>query len=392
MNPHDPTAEATPPTTARKASPRWFWPAVMLTLATGGISVLLVNSLPPAPIAATVATPAAERVMQLHPMEVMTVQPQRIEDLVKVTGTILPGQEAAIAAQVGGLAETVAVRPGDTVAEGELLIEVGTTDLQLQLDQQRSTMASSVVQLRAAEATLARTIQLSDKGLAAQTTLDAAQASVDQLQAAIATQQSQVALAEANLLRARVMAPFGGTVSARSIEPGQIVSPGTTMLSIVDLSTVRVEVVAALKDSARIRAGQSVRLTVQGMPDNAFTGTVDRVSPVAEAGTRSIKVYLTLDNPDEILRGGMFVTGEIVVQQDDDVLAVPAAAIQTRDNASYVLAIEAGIVNERRIETGSAWQMADLVEARSGLSAGDVIIGTSLSGLADGAAVTIGEN
>lgn len=378
--------------TAKRRRARWFWPTVMLSLTTGVASVMLINQIPPASIAATIDAPATPHVMRLHPVELITVQPQLIEDLVMVTGTIHPVQEAAIAAQVAGLAETVTVRPGDYVDAGQWLVEVGTTDLQLQLDQQRSTVASSTVQLRAAEATLARTRLLADKGLAAQTTLDAAQAEVDQLTATIATQQSQVALAEANLLRARVMAPFSGTVASRDIEPGQIVNPGTTMLSIVDLSTVRVEVVAALKDSARIVAGQLVRLVVQGLEEKPFTGVVDRVSPIAEAGTRSVKVFLNLDNPEGVLRGGMFVTGEIVVQQEDGVLALPATAIHTREDATYVLAVVDGVLHERPIETGTTWQSTALVEARSGIVAGEVVVGTRLSGLADGASVVIEGN
>lgn len=381
---------------AAAASPlvrrRRLWPAVALVLVTGGISILLVDRLAPSPVAAAIETGKTPRIMQLHLSEIVTVQPQRIEEIVKLTGTVHPAQEAAIAAQVGGLAETVAVRPGDHVEAGQLLVEVGTTDLRLQLEQQRTTMMSSGVQLRAAETTLERTKLLFDKELAAQATLDAAQAEVDQLVATIASQQSQVALAEANLLRARVTAPFSGVVATRAIEPGQIVSPGTTMLSIVDLSTVRVEVVVPLKDTARIRAGQPVLLTVQGMPEETFISIVDRVNPIAEAGTRSIKVYLTLDNPDGLLRGGMFVTGGIVVRQEDDVLAVPTTAIQIRDQASYVLAVVDGVLQERRIEIGSEWPASTLVEARSGLAAGEVIVGTTLSGLADGATVTIGGN
>ena len=389
MNPSENTAGIVPPASPRIRG-RWFWPLVMMTLATGGASILLVSQMPAAPMAATVEV-AKPRALRLHPVELVTVEPQRIEDLVKVTGTINPAQEAAIAAQVGGLAETVAVRPGDHVADGQLLVEVGTRDLLLQLDQQRSTRASSVVQLRAAE-TLERTKLLAEKGLAARTTLDTAQAQVDQLVAAIATQESQVSLAQANLERARVNAPFSGTVATREVEPGQIISPGTTMLSIVDLSTVRVEVIASLKDSARIRVGQTVRLSVHGLKGEHFAGTVDRVSPVAEAGTRSIKVYLSLDNPEGRLRGGMFVTGEIVVEEENNVIAVPTSAIHTREDASYVLAIVDGLLRERPVETGKAWTTTGLVEARSGIAAGDVIIGAPLSGLADGAAVVVEEN
>ena len=386
MNPSDPIAESATP--QRKSPRKWFWPVVALVLLTGMASVLLVNTMPSAPIAATVAEPVAPRVLQLHPMEVVTVEPRLMEELVKVSGTIHPIQEAAIAAQVSGLAEAVNVRPGDQVEAGQLLVEVGTTDLQLALEQQRSTAAATGVQLRAAETTLARTTQLVERGLSATTTLNDAQAQVDQLSATMAMQQTQVALAEKNLERARVVAPFSGVIASRAIEPGQIVSPGTTMLSLVDLSTVRVEVVAALSQSAKIVAGQSVRLNVQGMAE-PVTGTVDRVSPIAEAGTRSIKVYLTLDNPDGALRGGMFVSGNIVVRAEDDVLAVPAEAVLSRDDARYVMAVVDGVVSEQIIETGPSWGASALVEARSGLSAGDVIVGTNLSGLSDGAAVTI---
>ncbi len=390
MNPSESTAGIVPSASPR-SSGRWFWPLAMLTLATGSASILLVSQMPAAPMAATVEV-AKPRALRLHPVELVTLEPQRIGDLVKVTGTIKPAQEAAIAAQVGGPAETVAVRPGDHVAAGQLLVEVGTRDLRLQLDQQRSTRASSVVQLRAAEATLQRTKLLAEKGLAARTTLDTAQAEVDQLVAAIATQESQVGLAEANLERARVTAPFSGTVATREIEPGQVINPGTTMLSIVDLSTVRVEVIASLKDSARIRVGQTVRLSVHGLKGEHFAGTVDRVSPVAEAGTRSIKVYLSLDNPERTLRGGMFVNGEIVVEEENNVIAVPTSAIHTREDTSYVLAIINGVLREQPVETGKEWTTTGLVEARSGIAAGDVIIGVPLSGLADGAAVVVEEN
>jgi len=376
---------------ARRKTP-WFWPLALLALATGAASMLLVNQLPTAPIAAPVALSDDATSMRLSPLEVVTVEMRRVEDTVKVTGTIHPAQDANIAAQVGGLAETVVVQRGDTVEQGQLLVEVGTTDLQLQLDQQRSTLTSSEVQLRNAQTTLTRTMTLAERGLAAQNALDAAQAEVDQLTAGLATQQTLVAMAEANLARARVVAPFGGTVAGRSIEPGQIVDPGTTMLNIVDLSRVRVDILVALRDAARVAVGQTVRLTVQGIPDRAFTGVVDRISPVAEAGTRSLTVHLTLENPDGLLRGGMFVTGDILVADDDDVLAVPSTAIQTRGDTRYVLAIEDGVIAERVIAVGSQWPMNALVQATSGLAAGDTIVAMPLSGLAVGDAVTIEGN
>ncbi|MET3924252.1 efflux RND transporter periplasmic adaptor subunit [Devosia sp. 2618] len=381
--------ESIPTKSGKKA---WFWSAASLAVLVGLGLVFLSNETPSAPLAATVSTPTVERAMRLHPVEIVLVEPRQIQEYVRVSGTIYPLQEAAIASQVSGLAETVAVRPGDHVAAGDLLVEVGTTDLQLQLDQQRATMATTMVQLQAAQALLDRTQLLADKGLSAQTALDNARAEVDRLTATITSQQTQVTLAETNLRRARVAAPFAGTVSARSIEPGQIVNPGTTMLSLVDLSSVRVEVIVGLSSIGKVQPGQAVNLTVPGMPNTLFSGVVDRISPVAEAGTRSIKVHLTLDNAEGKLRGGMFVTGEIVVQQANDVLAVPTAAVQSRDDERFVMAVVDGVVRERAIEVGSGWEGGSMLEARTGLAAGDTIVATKLSGLRDGASVIIEAN
>ena len=375
----------------RSRTRKWFWPAAALILM-AGVGALLLNLVQPPTVAAAVSEPQQAPVTRLLQMEMVSIAPQLKEELVKVNGTIHPIQEAAIAAQVGGLAETVNAQPGDRVVAGQLLVEVGTSDLELQLAQQRSTMASTIVQLRAAEATLERTTLLAQRGLSATTALDSAQAQVDQLNATVATQQIQVAQAEANLQRARVVAPFDGTIASRALQPGQVINAGTTMLSVVDLSSVRVELVAPLSRAAMIVPGQTVRLNVQGVQAGPMIGIVERVSPIAEAGTRSIKVYLTLENAGGVLRGGMFVSGSIVVRAQPDVITVPAAAIRTRDDASFVMAVANGVAEERPVVTGASWDNAAALEVLSGLKAGDVIVGTPLSGLDDGAAVMIEGN
>jgi multidrug efflux pump subunit AcrA (membrane-fusion protein) len=88
----------------------------------------------------------------------------------------------------------------------------------------------------------------------------------------------------------------------------------------------------------------------------------------------------------------MFVTGSIVVRQDQQVIAVPQEAISVRDNSNYVLAVVDGVLAERRVETGEQWRSAGLVQTVAGLAEGDVIIARSLSGLADKVPVAIEGN
>jgi multidrug efflux pump subunit AcrA (membrane-fusion protein) len=88
----------------------------------------------------------------------------------------------------------------------------------------------------------------------------------------------------------------------------------------------------------------------------------------------------------------MFVSGSIVTRAQPDVITVPVAAIRTRDDASFVMAVANGVVEERPVVTGASWDNAAAMEVLSGLKAGDVIVGTPLSGLDDGAAVMIEGN
>src|SRR5690606_2723658 len=108
--------------------------------------------------------------------------------------------------------------------------------------------------------------------------------------------QGQVAAAQIALQNATVKATMAGIVSARSVEPGQTVQAGAALLTIVDLDRLELSGAAPVGSSAQIKAGQAVDVAVEGLPGQHFAGTVDRVNPIAVAGTRTIPVYIGLDN------------------------------------------------------------------------------------------------
>jgi RND family efflux transporter MFP subunit len=128
---------------------------------------------------------------------------------------------------------------------------------------------------------------------------------------------------------------------------------------------------------------------VQGLSNIDFQATVDRISPVAVEGTRSITVYLTLDNPEGQLRGGMFVTGRIVTASSSDALAVPSRALLGEEDARYVLAVEDGEIVRKDVEVAQVWARLDRVEIASGIEDGDTVVSMPLSGLEAGQPVAI---
>lgn len=374
--------------------PIWPWVLLVLVLlAAGGgwyYQTQIVPTLPVAEVAAPEPEVEIDSRMQVNPYEYATVAPQTLRRTVRVTGTLQPSQKAEIAAEASGRVDSVTLRPGDRVAAGDVLLQVDVEQLRLQLDLQRSNAEATRAQLTLAEAQLERSQALVERGVATTSDLDQARTSVEGLRAQVSALTDQVSAAELSLSKATVIAPFAGIVSARSVEPGQIVTTGTPLFTVVDLSTVELVGNAAISASALIAPGQTVAVTVDGIAGHAFEGTVARINPLATEGSRTIPVYVTIANENGQLLGGMFATGEIVVAEAADAIAVPAEAVREDREGAYVVTIRDGTAVRSAVETGDTWA-GDLVQITSGLAAGDVVITAALPELTPGDDVVLVE-
>lgn len=388
MNEHTPSAAHS----SSKPKRRWAGAALVLVLvAGGGLALSGALDAPQAQDVTSEPVTAEPRAMQLHGSEVYEVEMRDLSSAISFTGSVRPAQRADISAQVAGIANAVHVQTGDTVEAGDVLVEIDATDLNLQLRQQQSTLNSTEIQLNAARQTLDRTRSLADRGLTPQATLDAAIAEVDGLEASLASLQSQLEQVETNIARTIIKAPFSGTVSARMVEPGQVVSQGAAVLSIVDLSRLNVDAMVPLAQSAAIAVGQTASVSVQGLEGSVFEAEVERINPVAEEGTRSVVVHLGLDNSDARLRGGMFVSGRIVIEASSDAIALPQNAVLGEGEDRYVLAVVDGALVRQDITVEKIWDRLGLVEIAEGVARGDVIVSLPLSGLEIGQTVIVGD-
>jgi len=359
------------------------WPWILLALVVIAIiAAVVVMSRQPAP--EPVEQAAVETIKQLNPVEITTVEPSTLAEMVRVTGSLAPQRQTELSSQVSARVIAVLARPGDTVRSGDVLVQLDTESLQVQLDQARSTAEATRAQLVLADSQLARTRDLIERGVTASSGLEQAQSSADALRANLAALEAQVAAAQIALQNATVRAPMDGVISARTVEPGQTVQQGTALLTLVDLDTLELQASSPIGPSAQIEPGQDVTVTVEGLPDRTFEGSVARVNPVAAAGTRTIPVYITLDNEEGLLRGGMFATGLITVTEKPDALSVPATAVREDAEGNYLLKVEDGAVVRQAIELGGQWSRGRIVEIVSGLEAGDIIVTAPLTQLRPG--------
>ena len=199
-------------------------------------------------------------------------------------------------------------------------------------------------------------------------------------------QEDQIAAAELNLSHATVRAPFDGVVASRAVEPGAVVGAGTALLSVVDLGRMEMLGAAPVSAGAELAPGEEVGLRVDGITGRGFTGTVARIAPVAEEGTRTITVYVAVENDDGTLLGGMFATGGIVVEEATDALALPRAALR-EDGGDHVLVLEDGTLARRDVEVVSEWP-GGLVQVE-GLEAGAQVVTAELPDLRAGEPVEL---
>jgi membrane fusion protein (multidrug efflux system) len=366
----------------------WLWVALAAAVAAVVIGATVISRQQAAALRTETAGAPAERVMQVTASEVTRIEPQVLRETVRVTGTVNPRQQTQLSSEVSGRVNAVNVRPGNTVQRGDVLVQISIENLGVQLQQQQSTAQATRTQLELAESQLARARELLGRGFATSSSVEQAEASVNQLRANLAALESQVRTAGISLGNATITAPFSGTVATRSVDPGQAVSVNTPLLTIVDLSKVDVQAYAPSSDIARVQLFQQAVLRIEGITERNFEGKVERISPVAAEGTRTIPVFIGLDNPDGTLRGGMFAAGEITVAEKADAFALPPAAIRTDADGDYVLKVEGeGLVRQPVTEV-TRWNGGRLVEV-SGLAVGDLIVTTSLPQLQPGSRIAL---
>jgi RND family efflux transporter MFP subunit len=375
---------------AQGRRPRRRWPWVLAVLMAGAAlaawtwreSLRLALSRPEVAAQAP-AEPTPLPRMQVNAAEYATIAPRDLDRRIRVIGTINPARRADLSAQTGGLVEAVGFRPGDRVARGDLLVQVDVERLTLELGQARSNAQATRAQLSLAEGQLERVRQLVARNVATTSTLEEAQSAVEGLRAQLTALDDLVRLAELSLRNATVTAPFDGIVTARAVEPGTVIAAGTTLISLVDLATVELEAAAPVAAAVQLRPGQDVEVRVDGIADRRFRGTVSRINPVAAAGTRAVPVYITMDNGDGLLLGGMFATAEVIVARAPGAIAVPAEAIRNDAGGAHVLRIENDTLVRAPVTMAETWS-GRLVRVTAGLAAGDEIITAALPELEPG--------
>lgn len=232
----------------------------------------------------------------------------------------------------------------------------------------------------------------------AQAALDYAQANTAQrpafrqnlaaLRAAVAAQEAALRSAQARRADTVLIAPLHGVVTARHMDPGAMATPGQAILTVQAIQQVWVTVPVPAEVSRSLAVGQSAHVTFDALPRQEFTGRIVRIHPAADPQSRQFTVRITLDNPRNLLKPGMFGRARFVTERVVGAVVVPREAVQSGPQGSYVVVVnEESVAQHRPVVLGASDPAGYAV--RSGVQPGEKVVVLSAAPVRDGVTVRV---
>ena len=328
---------------------------------------------------------AAAKAMTPPPQAVSSaeVREENWAPVLSAIGSVSAVQGAIIAAELGGVVSDIKFENGGVAKKGDVIMK-------LDASQEEALLRSAE-----AEAELARTDLERAQGLAAQKVvskaeLDAAESKFRRLTAIVDQMRS-------NIRKKTLVAPFDGHVGIRQVNVGQMINAGQQVVALTSLDPVYVDFALPQQHLAQLSQGLEVRVRSDAVPDRVFPGKLTAVNSMVDIATRNVSVQATLDNPDHLLRPGMFAKAEVVLPEKSPALVIPGSAVSYAPFGDSVFVIEkkkdektakeTQVIRQQFVRIGEA--RGDFVSVTEGLKAGETVVGTGVFKLRNGMAVTI---
>jgi membrane fusion protein, multidrug efflux system len=330
-------------------------------------------------------------------VEVAPVSHADLSEQITIVGNLIGEATVDAAPKINGRLQSVAVKLGDRVTRGQQLARIEDSEITEQVKQSeaalevaKATVRQREADLRFSNTNLERTQNLAERQLVSRQMLDdaesrqqAAVAQLDLARAQLAQSQARVDELKINLSDTIITSPVTGFVGKRSLDPGAWVTPNTALISVVDISTVRLVANVVERDLRRVTQGMAAGVGVDAYPGERFVGRVARVAPVLDPATRTAQIEVEIPNPQGRLKPGMYAKVEFTVEQHDNALVVPSnAVVDYNGQRGVFIPDEDNIAKFQAITTGL--EQPDLIEVAGGLKEGNRVVTTGAAALRNG--------
>ena len=323
----------------------------------------------PTPSSGAGAPPSGPRQVGV---EVAVVRQVSMPAEVAAVGTLRSENSVILRPEIAGRISQIAFTEGQPVTKGQVLLRLDDSVVKAQLQQAQANLGLAASQFRRSET-------LTKQGFISKQARDE---TFSQLQ----VQQAAVALAQAQLDKTVILAPFDGIVGLRQVSVGDYVSAGTDVAPLESIDPLQVDFRVPEGYAGQLVPGQSMVVRFDALPAEQRTGVLKAINPQIDVGGRSILARADVPNPDGRLRPGMFARVQLQFN-DAQALAVPETALLSSGAERFVFRVEEGKVRRVVVEIGQ--RRAGQVEIVRGLKEGDQVVVAGLQKIADGVSVRI---
>jgi membrane fusion protein (multidrug efflux system) len=282
------------------------------------------------------------------------VQKQTWENTLTAVASVVTAKGVALSNDAPGIVSRIHFESGDVVKQGEILVELDTSV-------ERAQLASLRARRDLAEISQKRSKALATSGAVAQSQVDADESSFKSLTADVSALAAQIS-------RKVIRAPFGGKLGIRQVNLGQYLAPGTTVTTLEAEKSIFIDFALAQQDLPKLRLGMTVRALLAGSAKPLAEGQISAIDPNVDPMTRTIKVRASLPGVEDQLRPGMFLSVQVVLPEQDAVVAVPQTAIV---HASYGDSVFVG--EEKPGPDGKQRKVAQQQFVKLGVTRGDFV-------------------
>lgn len=334
-----------------------------------------------------------------------------ISHLLGSTANLRARREVAVAAQAAGIVISVRAEEGDYVKAGQVLCAIDDRDLQIDLELARQRLAQTKIQIESAviraeqtrtrlrnkRTELERNEEALREGLLAESEVAVQRHEIDDLEHEIQAVEStvrenrhrqdelesEIRKVELQISRTAITAPFAGRITERTVELGQSIRSAEKLYTLGAFTPLYADVYLPENDSRSVRAGQKAALRLGSASGERAEGAVERVSPVVDDETGTVKVTVRFKPPNPAFRPGAFVRVEIETHTLEDAILIPKQSVIEEDGQTYVVLVGNDSTAQRTaVELGYRDETA--IQVTSGLDAGAVVVTAGQGKLKDG--------
>ena len=306
------------------------------------------------------------------PVEVVSASKQTINASYAGTANLDAPNEAQVVAKSSGVMVQQLAEEGDFVRQGQVMARIDPARAQLEVQRSRATVNKLSNNFQRAQQLLAQKLISTEAH--------------DQIRFDLESARASLNLAQLELSYTNIVAPISGMVAQRMVKQGNLVTLNMPVYRIVNTQYLEAVMNVPEREMALIKQGMTVRMQVDAIPGQVFTGRVDRISPVMDAGSGTFRVTSAFDG-QQILRAGMFGRFEVLYDSRENVLTVPRTALLEDETDPAVYIVRGNKAVRTALKLG--YSNGEFAEVVSGLKPGDRIITAGKVAVRDGAGVTV---